>query len=205
MFTPLKKTITKLETAEISSSRKVDLEPLINFIQTRINENQEILLNFICTHNSRRSHLSQIWAQTLANYFKIPKIWCYSGGTEATAMFYKVVDTLKFHGFQVGKLSESTNPIYTIRFNSDHHPIIGFSKKFDDTFNPQHQFAAIMTCSQADEGCPVIMGAAQRIPITYDDPKLYDNTPLQDEKYIERSLQIASEFYYIFSQIKVDQ
>ena len=59
-----------------------------------------------------------------------------------------------------------------------------------------------MTCSQADVGCPFIAGAEKRIPVTYEDPKAFDNTEIQNEKYRERSLQIAAEMFYVFSQIK---
>jgi arsenate reductase len=58
-----------------------------------------------------------------------------------------------------------------------------------------------MTCSQADGGCPYCW-RWKRIPITYEDPKAFDNTPQQAEKYQERSLQIATEMLYVFSQIK---
>ena len=59
-----------------------------------------------------------------------------------------------------------------------------------------------MTCSQADGGCPFIAGAEKRIPITYEDPKAFDDSPLEEAKYDERSLQIASEMFYVFRQIK---
>ena len=59
-----------------------------------------------------------------------------------------------------------------------------------------------MTCDNADEGCPMVYGAEARFPIKYDDPKAFDGTDLMNEKYSERSLQIASEMYYVFSQIK---
>jgi arsenate reductase len=159
-------------------------------------------LNLICTHNSRRSHLSQIWAQTAAYYFGIKNVFCYSGGTEATAMFSKVAETLQNTGFKIQKLSEGNNPVYAIKFAQNQLPIIAFSKTYDDIFNPESSFAAIMTCSNADEGCPFIAGAEKRIPITFEDPKAFDNTPQQTAKYQERSLQIATELFYVFSQIK---
>ena len=175
----------------------------IDYIQNKVNINQEIRLNFICTHNSRRSHLSQIWAQTMAFQFGIKNVFCYSGGTEATAMFPKVVETLSDQGFQIQKLSETNNPVYAIKFDANQHAIICFSKTFDDEFNPNSQFAAIMTCSSADEGCPFIAGAEKRLPIRYDDPKAFDGTDLMNEKYTERSLEIASEMYFVFSKIKL--
>ena len=112
-----------------------------------------------------------------------------------------VAETLKNQGFQIQKLSDTSNPVYAIKYSENEHPVIGFSKLYEDSFNPASQFAAIMTCSQADGGCPFIAGAEKRVPITFEDPKAYDNTPQQAEKYAERSIQIATELFYIFSQI----
>lgn len=201
MNTTLSHYITKIEAQEISEVRKALLQPLVDFIQQKVNNQQPIDINFICTHNSRRSHLSQIWAQTAAAHYKIQNVNCYSGGTEATALFPKVAKTLANSGFEILTLSEGNNPVYAIKHDENAAPIIGFSKKYEDAFNPVSGFAAIMTCSQADGGCPFIAGAEKRIPITFEDPKAFDNTPQQDEKYEERSLQIASEMFYVFSKI----
>mgnify|MGYP000397768921 FL=1 len=200
-FNTLNDIISSLDISTISKERKQILDILKTYIQTKKNNHQNINLNFICTHNSRRSHLSQIWAQTMANNFKIKNVFCYSGGTEATAMFTVVEETLKKQGFHIDKLSNEKNPVYAIKFSENNNPIICFSKTFDADFNPSSNFAAIMTCSHADENCPFIAGAEQRIPVRYDDPKAFDNTPQQLEKYRERSLQIATELFYVFSQI----
>lgn len=201
LFPKIETLISSLNTDTIHDERKMILQPLIDFIQSKTTNQKEIRINFICTHNSRRSHLTQIWAQTLASYFTIKNLYCYSGGTEATALFPVVIDTLKNTGFKITTISDGTNPVYSIKFSENEHPIIGFSKKLEDAFNPKSEFAAIMTCSQADGGCPFIAGAEKRIPITYEDPKAFDNTPEQAKKYSERSLQIATELYYVFSQI----
>lgn len=202
LFPEIEKTIKSFDFKSIPEERKIVLEPLIDFIQTKTNNNQEIRLNLICTHNSRRSHLSQVWAQTAAAFYHIKNVFCYSGGTEATAMFSMAAKTLIKQGFQIKTIAEGSNPVYAIKYNENEHPIIGFSKTYDDVFNPQSEFAAILTCSSADQGCPFIAGAEKRIPITYEDPKAFDNTPQQAEKYEERSFQIATEMFYVFSQIK---
>lgn len=202
-FTEIEDFIKKLSPETISIERKEVLQPLIEFIQQKVSKKEAIRLNFICTHNSRRSHLSQIWAQTMAHYFGIQNVTTYSGGTENTAVFPMVVETLKNTGFEIEALSQGNNPVYSVKFSRNDHPVIAFSKKLDADFNPKSEFAAIMTCSQADGGCPFISGAEKRIPITYDDPKAFDNTPLQAEKYHERSTQIATEMAFVFSQIKV--
>ncbi|TMM58472.1 protein-tyrosine-phosphatase [Maribacter algarum] len=200
VFPEIGQTISSLDIDQISEGRKEVLNPLVNYIKERIANKKAIALNFICTHNSRRSHLSQVWAQTLAHYTGIKNIACYSGGTEATAMFPMAAETLKNHGFMIAKLSVTDNPVYSVKYSANSHPIVGFSKTFDDDFNPKSNFAAIMTCSSADKGCPFVGGSDGRFQITFEDPKAFDNTPQQKEKYRERSLQIATELLYVMKQ-----
>ena len=202
MFNNLLKTIAIVKEIPVSIERQAVLQPLIDYIQNKVNQQEEIRLNFICTHNSRRSHLSQIWAQTMAFHFNIHKVFCYSGGTEATAMFPKVGETLTNQGFYIQQVSDTENPVYEVKFDDNQPAIICFSKTYFDDFNPKNNFGAIMTCNNADEGCPMVLGAEARFPIKYNDPKAFDGTPEMNEKYTERSLQIASEMYFVFNQIK---
>lgn len=201
MFTQLQHTVELLQNAEITEERKAILRPLAEFIQNKITDKKLINLHFICTHNSRRSQLSQIWAQMAAAYFNIPGIACYSGGTEETSIFPAILHVLDEQGFFIQKISDSKNPVYAIRYDENSLPIIGFSKKYNDPFNPANGFAAVMTCTQADGECPLIFGAEVRIPITYEDPKISDHTSQQTITYKERSLQIGAEMFYTFSLI----
>lgn len=194
--------LTSLRNEVISEERKKSLQPLIDYIQEKVNQGKNINLNFICTHNSRRSHLSQVWAQAAAHYHQVINVHCYSGGTEATALSPMAAQTLENAGFQITKLNNEKNLVYSIKFADNEHPIIGFSKTFDHVFNPKSEFAAIMTCSHADENCPFISGCEKRILVRYNDPKEFDNTPQQVEKYKERSNQIAVEMKYVFSKIE---
>ncbi|MFY7935911.1 MAG: protein-tyrosine-phosphatase [Flavobacterium sp.] len=201
MFKNLSNTIEIVKEISVSIERQAVLKPLADYIQNKVNLQEEIRLNFICTHNSRRSHLSQIWAQTMAFHFNIKNVFCYSGGTEATAMFPKVAETLTNQGFEIQKISDTSNPVYAVKFDENQHPIICFSKTYFDDFNPKTNFSAIMTCNNADEGCPMVLGAEARFSIKYDDPKAFDGTELMNEKYAERSLHIASEMFFVFSQL----
>ena len=198
----IKEIIAQLSTENIYEERKNILQPLVEFIQNKISKNEEIRLNFICTHNSRRSHLSQIWAQTMASFFGMKNVFCYSGGTEATAMFPKVAETLTNQGFEILKLSETENPVYAVKFAENEHAIICFSKKYDDDFNPKSEFVAILTCDSADENCPIVYGAEARIPIKYKDPKSSDGTPEMNETYFNRSLEIATEMKFVFENLR---
>ncbi|MGB4447717.1 MAG: protein-tyrosine-phosphatase [Cloacibacterium sp.] len=198
----IREIIAQLSTERISEERKIILQPLIEFISSKISKNEEVRLNFICTHNSRRSHLSQIWAQSMAFYYHIENVFCYSGGTEATAMFPKVAETLTNQGFEILKLSETENPVYAVKFAENEHAVICFSKKYDDDFNPKSAFAAILTCDSADENCPIVYGAEARIPIKYEDPKKSDGTAEMNETYFNRSLEIATEMKFVFENLR---
>ncbi|SMG42455.1 arsenate reductase [Marivirga sericea] len=194
--------IGKLDPNSIPANRKEVLGPFIDYLQGKINSGSYITLNFICTHNSRRSHLSQIWTQAIAHHFKMNQVACYSGGTAETAVYPMILQVLEEAGFESVQLSKGDNPISAIKYSSDSHPVIAFSKTYDHPFNPSIGFAALMTCSEADENCPFIPGTEKRIALNYEDPKAFDDSPLQKSKYEERSRQIATELFFVFSKIK---
>ncbi len=183
----------------ITDERKEILSELTDYI--RKNNDKDKNLIFICTHNSRRSHMGQLWSQVAAHYYRINNINCFSGGTEETAFNERSVRALKKAGFDIIKTTENDNPVYMVSFQDGTSQIQAFSKKYNHEFNPQENFVAIMTCSQADDDCPVVIGASKKIAITYDDPKIADGTPEEESKYDERSKQIACEMLYVFSMV----
>lgn len=186
----------------ISSERKILLEKISQYIQQKKQEHKPIQLVYVCTHNSRRSHFGQIWSQVAAHYYKVNDVQTFSGGTEATAFNINAINAVKRIGFEVKKTTDTVNSIYHLHYSTKEKPIECFSKVYNDNVNPKHEFATIMTCSDAEENCPFIPGVELRIGTTYDDPKAFDNTPLQDVKYDERCKQIAIETFYVFSKIK---
>lgn len=200
LFPKLLRVIEEARSLPISTDRKEVLQVLIDYIQNKVRSEEELNLNFICTHNSRRSQFSQIWAQTAADFFGVPAD-CYSGGVEVTAFNERAVESIKRSGFRVTKKGIE-NPVYFIFHSDEGEPISAFSKLYDDPINKASKFAAVMTCDHADENCPFIPGTEHRIPVRYEDPKKYDDTPEEASRYDERSLQIASEMFYVFSQLK---
>lgn len=185
----------------IPVERKALLQQLVQFVEKKVKAGEPVHLNFICTHNSRRSHLSQLWAQAAAHYYHVPNVFCYSGGTEATAFNPRAVKAMQEAGFSITKTKDGENPMYEVSFAAGIAPVIAFSKKYDDPFNHNKDFAAIMTCSHADENCPLVLGASGRVALTYNDPKEFDGTPLEAAKYAERVHEIGREILFAFSQI----
>lgn len=185
----------------IPIERKAELEELALYVRKRQSGKEKSDLTFICTHNSRRSHLSQIWAQTASAWYGVANVECWSGGTEATAFNPRAVKAIEDAGFIVEKKGREENPHYLVTYSEDFEPCICFSKTYDDPFNPLDNYCAIMTCSSADEACPIVHGAEERIAIRYDDPKGFDGTEQEEEKYAERCRQIAREMLYAFSRV----
>ena len=189
----------------ISKERKRVLENIAEAIQNDIELRGKAQLVFICTHNSRRSHMGQIWASALAQYYGLSKIIsAYSGGTDVTAFHPNTILALETIGFKMETMAHGSNPIYDVKYGKSQSTRC-FSKLFDDDENPESGFLAIMTCSHADENCPFISGANYRFSTPYEDPKLYDGTILQNDKYIERAMDIGREIAYMFSVLSLKE
>ena len=202
MFQPIKERCEALANnfKEIPAERKQLLEKIADYIKTNHAANEAINLIYVCTHNSRRSHLGQVWAAVAAAYYEVNNVHTFSGGTEATAFNPNAIKALTAAGFTIQKTDESNNPVYNVFFADDKFSTC-FSKLYNHEANPTQNFAAVMTCSDADENCPFIPGCDLRIGTTYNDPKAFDHTILQNEKYTERSNQIAMECLYVFSKV----
>lgn len=186
----------------IPAERKLVLEELADFVRTRAAANKAVRLTFICTHNSRRSHLSQIWAAAAADFYKVRGVESFSGGTEATAFNPRAIAAIERAGLKVEKKAEGKNPRLAVRFRETETPLICFSKVYKDASNPKDDFCAVMTCSQADKNCPVVEGCSLRVAIPFEDPKVSDDTPEERATYDARCQQICREMLYVFSRVK---
>lgn len=184
----------------ILKERRMVLKELAECISRKRADNESINLMFICTHNSRRSQFGQIWAAVAAAHRGISGVQTFSGGTEETAFNKRAVSAIERAGLKV-EGTVSTNPRYSVRFSDEIGALDCFSKVYDSNANPQKGFIAVMTCSDADENCPIVTGAEHRFRITYEDPKVSDRTVQEVEVYDERCRQIAAEMLYLFSLI----
>ena len=200
MYPSIQHFINQLDFNSISLIRKKELNVLVDYMYVNNIASQCISLNFICTHNSRRSQFSQVWAAVAASHYQL-KINSLSGGVAITSCNERTIASLLRFGFIITKKEESENPIYELRWDDLSTPLVLFSKLYDDQVNTADSFAAIMTCSDADKNCPFIPQATIRIPLRYKDPKRFDNTTLEAEMYDKRSLEIATELFYVFSTI----
>ena len=194
--------IKAFEKLNADSNRLELLNDIAATLKQAISDEHLVNLNFICTHNSRRSQFAQVWAHFATDYFKLPQIQCFSGGTAVTSFFKNTVKSVQQTGFTFKLIDFShRNPTYQINYPSASSPIKGFSKLYDDPHN-KTPFIAITTCDSADSNCPFIPEATHRFHLPFVDPKKFDNTPTQAEHYLATSQQIAGEIYYIFEKVK---
>lgn len=196
MFSSISSLITRVDNSTISDQRKELLKPLKEYLSSKIKQKSVVNLNFICTHNSRRSQLSEVWAKIIGDFYGL-NINTFSGGIEITACNERTINSLSRLGFKIKNLG-GENPHYEIKYADNKTPITLFSKLYDDPANPKTGFAAVISCSHADENCPFIPGAEKRISLPYEDPKASDNTADEAKIYDERSIQIATEMKYVF-------
>ena len=185
----------------ITENRKQKLENLALVINESLTNFGKAEITVICTHNSRRSQLGQLWIKTAAIHYGIKNIYTFSGGTEATSFNCRMVNAVKEYGFKVKQLDENANPKYHILLGEEDESMdILFSKVYSENYNPQSNYIAIMVCSQADEGCPFVTGAYKRISLPYLDPKEFDDTELESIKYLEKVKEIGREMLYMLSK-----
>jgi arsenate reductase (thioredoxin) len=185
----------------IPKARRALLDELAGLIVSGAASDQPVRLVFICTHNSRRSQMAQLWALVAARHFSVAGVEAYSGGTEVVAFNPRAVAALRRSGMVVEPYTDGKNPIYEVSFAPGMTPIQAFSKVYDDQPNPTEGVVAVMTCSAADRACPSVVGAAERIAIPFDDPKDADGTGHDARVYDERCTEIAREMLYVLSKV----
>ncbi|MBX3731800.1 MAG: protein-tyrosine-phosphatase [Verrucomicrobiae bacterium] len=190
------------ELDQVPPERRKVLDEIAGSIATQLKDVGRSDLTFICTHNSRRSHMSQIWAETAACYFGLAQVQSWSGGTEVTACNCRTVTAMRRVGFDITDVTDGDNPLYLVRYAPDRPPIRAYSKLYNADGNPDRGFIALMVCSSADRSCPVVAGAAARHAIHFMDPRLCDDTPAETAAYNERCREIAREMFFLMSEVR---
>ncbi|HMQ63132.1 MAG TPA: protein-tyrosine-phosphatase [Flavilitoribacter sp.] len=181
---------------QIPDDRKRKLEELGDYIFKRSHAGQPVTLTVICTHNSRRSHMGQLWFLAASGWYGIPHMDVFSGGIEETAFHPNAVAALKKAGFKIAQLNSENNPAYEASYGVSFKPKAMFSKQYGHYLNPNKDFAAVMVCSEADASCPLVPGSEDRFSLPFDDPRYFDNTAAETEKYDETCRLIARDFFY---------
>lgn len=198
MFKKITEVLDRFNFSNISDVRKEHLKSIAESLIEDIKKHGEIHLNFICTHNSRRSQFAQLWSFIIADHYQLP-IHSYSAGTEVTAFNERAVKSITDLGCKVA-FEEGNNPKYEVSIDRK-KSLEMYSKVYNDKCFDEIKFIAIMTCSDADKNCPMIPSASRRISLSYEDPKVYDDTDIEEEMYKQRLLEIGLEIMYVFTKV----
>jgi hypothetical protein len=188
------------DTSTIDPERKALLQEAAVAIAAELRSHGTHATLFVCTHNSRRSHLADLWFRYAALHYGIAGLSSYSGGTEATAFNPRAIAAMERAGFSVHYDREAKNPL--VQVSPLANPVWEvFSKVYTHEVNPKSNFTAIMVCSDADHNCPIVNGATQRFAIPYHDPKASDGTPSEAEAYDQAVKLIGTEMMYLAHQL----
>jgi arsenate reductase len=182
------------------SERKEKLNALASLAKKELEEKAVLRMNFICTHNSRRSHIAQLWAWAAAEHFGVHPFESFSGGVEVTAFNPRAVAAMRRAGFIIREAG-GENPRYLVQLNDNGPAIECWSKTYDDPANPSKDFIAVMVCTDAEQNCPFVAGASHRLSLSFEDPKESDGTAQETQVYDERVGEIGREMAFLFEQI----
>jgi hypothetical protein len=177
-------------------------ESLSDWIVQNYQPGRPLHVTVICTGNSRRSILGSTMGNVAAAYYGMPEIQFHSGGTAPSAFNSRTITALREIGVEVEPTGaqaprgepSTANPVYRVQWGEPGEPSMEateFSKTYFDPANPRAGFAALMVCGEADEGCPMVKGAALRVSMPYLDPKIFDGSPYESAKYAERRDDMA--------------
>ena len=187
----IKKYISKIEKFKPNNKSKKRLHNIIDGINS-LTQKRKLNLVFICNHNSRRSQFAQFWGEILAIHYN-KRINIYSAGIIKTKVYFQVIESIKRIGFSVSKKKSS----YQINYNNQ--TIKLSSKLLKEIKNIN--FISIMTCSDTDASCPINLRSSLNLKLYFQDPKIYDGTFNEEQKYDAICLKIASELNYIFKNL----
>ena len=185
----------------IEKNRKDKLVKLAQVIKRNREQQNIVKVIFICTHNSRRSQFSQVWAYISSLYFKLDFLEFFSGGTEVDSVNLNVINALSNSGLKIEK-KQTGDEVYLLKSSKRDKGINLYSKEYSCKSNPPKHFIAIMTCSDADQMCPVIKGADKKVFLPYPDPRTSEKTGLEKKTYGHINAVVAKEMFYLMKQLK---
>jgi len=183
----LDKYIDNLDNVILEDYQEKRVKKISQELKSSINTYKKIV--FICTHNSRRSQLCEVWGSILSKRFNLD-LFFYSAGTKKTEVYTEVIKSLQRAGLEIdmeGKIKLMHNQIEL------------HSKTLDEI--KEDEFIAMMTCSDAEKNCPVDQRSKKNIILFYDDPKKYDRTIHESNEYDKTCRLIASELNAIFKTL----
>jgi hypothetical protein len=190
------------ELASLAADRQRRLDALAALIAAGHANGGQVSLLFVCTHNARRSQMAQVWAHAIAAHHALPWLRASSGGTEATALEPRAVAALERAGFRIERLDDGPNPEYRVCFAAGAPPVVCRSKRLDAPGHTTSHRIAVMTCAEADAGCPVVPGAMARVSLPFEDPRADDGTAAETASYDACCRAIARELLHVVRRVR---
>lgn len=200
------------EAEQIGAGHREGGDALAQWLAANYQPGKPLHVLAICTGNSRRSMFTASMGNFAAAYHGLAEITFRSAGTAPSAINSRTIRALNAIGVEIQPTGEEAkrgpddapNPKLLVRWGKAGSGLetVEFSKHYSDPSNAQQGFAAILVCSDADKECPIVRGAAKRIPLPFNDPKAFDGQPEEEAKYAERRDDIGRLMMLVMKQVR---
>ena len=181
------KFFSRIDSFNPNQKRKKRLDNIASVINENLNKTRSIV--FLCTHNSRRSQICEVWGKVFAEIYR-KKININSAGAFKTVVHSQVYESIVKCGLIVNNKKEIFFDKKKFKLNS----------KTTDSITMKN-FIAVMTCSDAEKSCPHDPKSIRNIKMFFNDPRIYDETDKMSREYLKTTTYIAEELNYIFKNI----
>ena len=181
------KFFSRIDSFNPNQKRKKRLDNIASVINENLNKTRSIV--FLCTHNSRRSQICEVWGKVFAEIYR-KKININSAGAFKTVVHSQVYESIVKCGLVVDNKKEIFFDKKKFKLNS----------KTIDSLTMKN-FIAVMTCSNAEKSCPNDPRSIRNIKMFFNDPRIYDETDKMSREYLNTTIYIAEELNYIFKNI----
>jgi hypothetical protein len=190
------------EFRKIPEERRFRLNEMVYFLEGQYQNNAPWQITFISTNESTVGQMAKAWSKAAAYYFGFKNFEPYSGGIKPGEISVRTIVALEKAGFIVYKSHINEVDVYRIKYSFNLEPVIAFPKKINHTKNPGNNFMAVILDGNADLNINNVRGTYDRLFLEYEDPKGYEGSDLENQKFNESCRQVAVEMFYVFSQLK---
>ena len=174
----------------VETDRRLRLDAIASYVRSKVRQQRAASLLFLGRHNSRRSHLAQVWAQTVAAWCEVGVVISYSAGVQPTRLAPAAVDALRRAGFVVDLGQDPSTA--KVSFRADAPPMICYAKDYEALQVPQRNWCAVSVDAGVAAGFPALDEAEERVVLPLEDP--------DDDALCAR---VARDLLYAFTQVPV--
>ena len=183
--------------ARVDPTRRPALRSCAAAIARQLDARGEVSVVAVCTHNSRRSQLAEVWLAVASAAAGLGGVSVCSGGSDPVAVAPGAIAVLRERGFRVEADTADANPRLRVRGHGIEREL--YAKPLGEAVAgvPLRGGVALMVCAAADAACPPVPQVGYRARLPFADPRHADGTPGEAAAYRAASDRIEAEMRWL--------